>query len=331
MDVHENRAAAVTLHHHVDHALEEGDHSTTDGLTGNRSTTSSNRSSTRFIRGRNGSDPAFDSEGEPEIQGLQDHENHHDHHHHHHHHDHHGHRMRSSSQGPSSRSSSVQLHHDDSDDDEELQALDTQPLEFPTSLQIHRPHRNRSPSALHIAPGSPRSHLHHGHRRRISLGELCLWLMYQTVWAAAIFCASTFWIFIGIGCLPRKGCTSVAANFWIAQVINLAFITMEMSFNKLPFIPFHSVLTLGYCVLWLVFSAILWSVTGNWMYPRSSTHGQLYSAVTFWPGWIFLNVGAFFVGLGIEWALSHWIFPNKHSIKDPLDASDRSDLDLQSA
>lgn len=215
-------------------------------------------------------------------------------------------RLRSQSQGPSARSG-----RDDDEEMEELQPLDhDEPLEFPASLQVHRPHR----AGVEMVPAS--GNRHHGHRRKISPVELCLWLMYQTVWAAAIFCACTFWVFIGIGCLPRKGCTSVATNFWIAQVINVAFIAMELIFNKLPFVPFHSVLTLGYCVLWLVFSAILWSVTGNWIYPRSASHGQLYSAVTFWPGWIFLNVGAFFVGLGLEWALAHWIFPTKHSIKE---------------
>lgn len=286
--------------------LQAGD----DATHGAQSTTSSStRSSTRFI-GRSDGASAFDSEGELDRSPFRSE------------HRGQGHRMRSQSHGPSSRA--IEPRGSD-DEGEEMQTLN-EPLEFPPSLQVHRPHR---PGVEIVSPEGT----HHSHRRKISLGELCLWLMYQTVWAAAIFCACTFWIFIGIGCLPRKGCTSVARNFWFANIINLAFIVMEIFFNKLPFIPFHSVLTLGYCVLWLVFSAILWSVTGNWIYPRSASHGQLYSAVTFWPGWIILNVGAFFVGLGVEWALTRWVIPNKHSVKDVnprTQAQIRADLDIQS-
>jgi hypothetical protein len=151
------------------------------------------------------------------------------------------------------------------------------------------------------------------HHRRISFSELCLWFLYQTVWAAAIFCACTFWLFIGIGCLPRKGCTDVNSKFWMAQTLNLLFLVTELSLNKLPFIPFHSILTLAYCVLWLIFSAILYFVTGQWVYPKSATHGQLYAAITFWPGWIALNVACFFIGFSVEWFLSKF-FPTKHSI-----------------
>lgn len=196
-------------------------------------------------------------------------------------------------------------------------------------VQVARPHVEESREEGHerrvslderrLSLESPRSrhgHGHHRHHRRISFSELCLWFFYQTVWAAAIFCAFTYWFFIGLGCLSRNGCKEVSSKFWIAQVLNLLFVVTEIVLNKLPFLPFHSILSLAYCVLWLIFSAILFFVTGQWVYPQNPTHSQLYSAFTFWPGWILLNVVSFFVGFGVEWALSRCI-TTKHSLQNP--------------
>jgi hypothetical protein len=154
----------------------------------------------------------------------------------------------------------------------------------------------------------------------VSFGELCVWFTYETVWAASIFLACTFWVLMGLGCLPHKSCKKVEAHFWIAQVLNLAFIGTEMFLNKMPFIPMHSIITFGYCLLWLIFSTLLWFVTGQWVYPQSQAHGTLWSALTFWPGWIALNVVSFFFALLIEWGISRFI-PAKHSMNRKHDCS----------
>lgn len=175
-----------------------------------------------------------------------------------------------------------------------------------------------------MAPGAS---YHDRFRRRrplrvlVSFGELCLWLGYETVWAASIFLSITFWIFIGLGCLPHKGCQNVPSHYWIGQLLNILFIAVEITLNKLPFIPTHSVWTLCYCILWLIFSTLLYVVTGEWVYPTENPHrGQLRAAFTFWPGWIVLNVVAFFIGLMIEWAIAR-IFPSKHSVMKPVASS----------
>ena len=157
------------------------------------------------------------------------------------------------------------------------------------------------------------SQAHHRTHRVVSFGELCVWFTYETVWAASIFLACTFWVLMGLGCLPHKSCRKVEPHFWIAHALNLVFIGTEMFLNKMPFIPMHSIITFGYCLLWLIFSTLLWFVTGQWVYPQSQGHGTLWSAFTFWPGWIALNVVSFFMALLIEWALAR-VFPNKHSL-----------------
>lgn len=159
---------------------------------------------------------------------------------------------------------------------------------------------------------------HRSHMRiKVSFGELCLWLGYETIWAASIFLSITFWVFVGLGCLPHKGCQNVPGNFWAGQILNILFIGSELALNKLPFIPTHSVWTLCYCFLWLIFSTMLFLLTGQWFYPTEDPHrGQLRAAFTFWPGWIVLNVVSFMLGLLIEWVVAR-IFPSKHTFMTP--------------